>query len=438
MFMSAICAVPMQGMTATDMPQTPPEAQTNAFGAVLTVALGAAKGKDGIMKALIPSENGQEDEEGKKPGISNLCLYGILSPTPQMMQPVGLDAEESEATAHVQCQSRLPGEALNKVLLSARNTGPSYGGMAVVLPQSEDAGTLMDESGETNRFMARLESNAFMQSELQSLTQGQAELSLRAEATPLEKPVLAKVEVPAGQQPMLKPLQENAVPAPQQNGETSAQNGREPKQEKFEALVKGLAGKASLRQQVTNKADGEFKPQLSFETLSPGTAPMRPVKVQAAAETAAVQNTQDVSAAMQVAKATVKALKEGTHEYHIQLSPEGLGKVTVTMLAKDKALSLSIRADQSITRELILGQIGELKAELGASEFHLSGLHVEVDVNGQGSAGFSAFSQGQGNQAFEQKRWNVPFSDAAPALAQPVQALQMRYAAESGIISYRI
>ncbi len=105
----------------------------------------------------------------------------------------------------------------------------------------------------------------------------------------------------------------------------------------------------------------------------------------------APENTvREENAAMQVARASVHALRRGMTEYRVRLSPEGLGDVEVTVVTKGKAVSMSMRTENEVARGLILDHAGELRAELNQQNYQVSGLSVEVGLDGGNGAGFFA------------------------------------------------
>lgn len=104
------------------------------------------------------------------------------------------------------------------------------------------------------------------------------------------------------------------------------------------------------------------------------------------------------SASAQLARSTANALARGESQFHLRLRPEGMGEVAVTIRAKERELSLDIRASSGETRELILSQIDDLKGGLAASEYRLGELSVEVNASGHEGAAFSTFAQEQGNR----------------------------------------
>lgn len=105
----------------------------------------------------------------------------------------------------------------------------------------------------------------------------------------------------------------------------------------------------------------------------------------------APENTvQEENAAMQVARASVHALRRGMTEYRVRLSPEGLGDVEVTVVTKGKVVSLSMRTDNEVARGLILDHADELRSELRQQDYQVSGLSVEVGMDSRNGAGFYA------------------------------------------------
>jgi flagellar hook-length control protein FliK len=109
---------------------------------------------------------------------------------------------------------------------------------------------------------------------------------------------------------------------------------------------------------------------------------------QSAKDPAPENTVPEENAAIQVARASVHALRRGMAEYRVRLSPEGLGNVEVTVVTKGKAVTLSMRTDNEMARGLILDHADELRAELHQQNYQVSGLSVEVGTDGGNTAGF--------------------------------------------------
>jgi flagellar hook-length control protein FliK len=153
---------------------------------------------------------------------------------------------------------------------------------------------------------------------------------------------------------------------------------------------------------------------------------------------AAQENTvREEGAAMQVARASVHALRRGMTEYRVRLSPEGLGEVEITVVTKGKAVSLSMRTDNEMARGLILDHADELRAELNQQNYQVSGFSVEVGMNGGSGTGFLA-SREHAEPSFDTGRM-IPDQEAAGSDANREPRADSRLILpRSSTISYRI
>jgi flagellar hook-length control protein FliK len=132
-----------------------------------------------------------------------------------------------------------------------------------------------------------------------------------------------------------------------------------------------------------------------------------------------------------LARSAVGALARGESQFHLRLRPEGIGEVAVTIRARERELSLHIRASSGETRELILSQIDDLRGGLATGDYRLGELSVEVNTSGHEGAAFSTFAQGEGNR--EAPRQPLKQSQVAAAEV-PDRVIQTR----KGAILYRI
>ena len=156
--------------------------------------------------------------------------------------------------------------------------------------------------------------------------------------------------------------------------------------------------------------------------------------VQSAASETAVR---EEPPALQVAKATMAALKRGATEYKLRLKPEGLGQVDVTVSAKGSEITLSMKTDNEAAKGLILGHADELRTELRAQNYQINGLTVEVGMDNQG--GSESFASGQhAQQAFERGRTTAEQPYTQPAETQAPLQQRPQPAPRSGTINYRI
>ncbi len=210
--------------------------------------------------------------------------------------------------------------------------------------------------------------------------------------------------------------------------------------------IKGMTGesvKAILEpEENSQKANGDkAKPVQApvsalFMTHAAAKA-LRAESMQAAPDMAPENTVREENVAMQVARASIRALGRGATEYRIRLSPEGLGEVEVTVVAKGKAVSLSMRTDNEAARGLILGHADELRAELGQQSYQVEGLSVEVGMNSGNGAGFFAHRD-HADPAHGQRRTMM---DQEPSTAQAAQGPQMKRRQpmpRSGTINYRV
>ena len=124
-------------------------------------------------------------------------------------------------------------------------------------------------------------------------------------------------------------------------------------------------------------------------------------------------------------------------EYRIRLSPEGLGDVEVTVVAKGRAVSLSLRTENETAKGLILNHADELRAELSAQEYQVSGLSVEVGMDSRGGAGF--LDAREYAEAASDNGRAAGLRDAAPMQDEiGPQADARRILPKSSTISYRV
>jgi flagellar hook-length control protein FliK len=159
--------------------------------------------------------------------------------------------------------------------------------------------------------------------------------------------------------------------------------------------------------------------------------------VEAAAQELPLDPSGEDSAARQMGKATLRALRDGASEYRIQLHPEGLGRVEVTLVADHKTISLSMRTDNELARTLILDHAGDLRAQMSTQDYQLGALNVHVGAGGQGGTGFTAAFGQQAGQGIEARRGESGH-DAPPDQAQAAPQEARRRYVPSNAINYRI
>jgi len=141
-------------------------------------------------------------------------------------------------------------------------------------------------------------------------------------------------------------------------------------------------------------------------------------------------------AALQVARATVSAIKRGASEYKPRLRPEGLGQVEVTVSTKGSEISLSMTTDNEAAKGLILGHADELRAELRAQNFQINGLTVEVSMDNPGGGEFSSFHQSHGS--FEQGHMALEQPHTHQAELNTTSTGTQKPVPRSSTINYRI
>ncbi len=159
-------------------------------------------------------------------------------------------------------------------------------------------------------------------------------------------------------------------------------------------------------------------------------------EAQAAQDIAPDSTAREEHAALQVARATVSAIKRGAAEYKLRLRPEGLGQVEVTVSTKGNEISLSMKTDNEDARGLILGHADELRAELRSQNFQVNGLTVEVSMDNQGGGEFTSSRQSQ--ETFDQGRVAMEQSQINQAEFQASSSGAQKPVPRSSTISYRV
>ncbi len=184
--------------------------------------------------------------------------------------------------------------------------------------------------------------------------------------------------------------------------------------------------------------DKEKPVQMPVAAMAAARGAAHAVHAQSAQEVQAAAPDRDVreeNAALQVARASIRALRRGATEYRVKLNPEGLGEVEVTVVTKGKAVALSMRTDNVAARSLILNHADELRAELTQQNYQVSGLSVEVGMDTQGGAGF--FAPGEHPEHAYDAGYNAEREAAVPQDRGSQQEPRM-ILPRSSTISYRI
>jgi flagellar hook-length control protein FliK len=220
-------------------------------------------------------------------------------------------------------------------------------------------------------------------------------------------------------------------------GQASPARGAETQPRTVEAAAfRGGAKEVGASAETLNQS-GDEKPRAG-DVLAAGAA-AAPVQQNGEAREAASaeqaagtrQAERPESASAQLVHSTARALARGENTFKLRLRPEGMGEVSVTIHARERDLSLSIRASSETTRTLILSQIDDLRSGLSTGDYRLGELSVEVNANGYGGAGSSAASQEQEDARPRRASRKV---GGQTAEAAPERAPQTR----AGAIMYRI
>ena len=409
-----------QGWAAGIPPAAAQNAPEGAFGELLELAFmtvageGGLKDADAIGAGLVQEnqkDKGDKDEKGL-----NLC------------NAMALFMEDPQAMAQ---------------------TIADTAGLAVQTLQQR-AGALQDQAICANAATADLNQGA-SQAVLGSANQGAAAVRGQAQALQMPSDVKAGEQAAQGKS-SADTLQASKADKAQNISAAQAQTADKALQVKElgAAAQEGLQKRSggfqdhleNARIKVLDDKPGDDKAQTG--SISPAAFGLehRTEQVnsaegaEAAAQTAPLDPSGDDSAAKQMGKATLRALRDGASEYRIQLHPEGLGRVEVTLVADHKTISLSMRTDNELARSLILDHAGDLRAEMNTQDYQLGALNVHVGTGSQGGTGFTAAFGEQAGQGMEARRGESGH-DAQPHAQAAPQEIRRRYV-PSNAINYRI
>jgi flagellar hook-length control protein FliK len=232
---------------------------------------------------------------------------------------------------------------------------------------------------------------------------------------------------------------QSSAKAAQFVGNGSARETVNPMVSDFDERVHAIRGMAAIVKQDKDKGKNVQMPAVGLVMVQ------KAEQIAHAAHTEGTQSAKDAApenaareenAAMQVARASLHALRRGMTEYRVRLSPEGLGDVEVTVVTKGKTVSMSMRTDNEAARGLILGHADELRTELNQQDYHVSGLSVEVGTDSGNGAGFFMPKE-HTEPMFETGRLasDQDSADTSDARGQPDSRVIMP---RSSTISYRV
>ena len=120
-------------------------------------------------------------------------------------------------------------------------------------------------------------------------------------------------------------------------------------------------------------------------------APAAPARAEATAPVVAPPPAPVADAHVQVAR-VVRPLRlstDGAYELALDLTPAELGRVRIDVELRGSTISLSLRADNPATRELLAGSMNQLRSELESAGLHAG----HLDVGGRGTDGRGAPGQ---------------------------------------------
>jgi flagellar hook-length control protein FliK len=208
---------------------------------------------------------------------------------------------------------------------------------------------------------------------------------------PVPKEAKEKSELDqAGFRNIQKPQAQSADKAAQFVGNDSAREAVKTSSGDLEKSTEAIRAMADVTKPDKEKEKAVQIPAAGLAAAHKTVQALHAESTQPAADAAPENTAREENAAMQVARASVHALRRGMTEYRVRLSPEGLGNVEVTVVTKGKAVTLSMRTDNEMARGLILDHADELRAELNGQNYQVSGLSVEVGMDGGNGSGFNA------------------------------------------------
>ena len=240
-----------------------------------------------------------------------------------------------------------------------------------------------------------------------------------------------------GFQNIQKPQAQGAVEAAQFMGNDSSREAVKTSSGDLEKNVLPIRTMAAAVKPDREKEKPVQLPAAGLAAAHRAAHALHAESTQSAADAAPENTVREENAAMQVARASVHALRRGMTEYRLRLSPEGLGDVEVTVVTKGKAVSLSMRTDNEAARGLILDHADELRAELNNQDYRVSGLSVEVGMDGGNGTGFFMPREHAG-PAYDTGRLIYDREAADTAEDRGMQADTRRIMPRNSTISYRI
>ena len=400
----------------------PPAASQNApesvFGDLLEVSFKTVAGEGGLKKADVQGDGPSKEDKDEK-GLNVVCALAYLMEDPQAMGLVAADMAGLAAQT-------LPKE--DGVL-----TDQTIKGRAASIVLNQDAGQAQDPANLKAVGMHGKVQEQVLKTALNAQAGEQAAPPGRSSADVLQASKADKAQ-------NITAVQAQAADKILQAKELDA-DSQESLQKRFGEFQDHLE---NARIKVPGDKPGDDKE--NYGSISPAAFGLehrsqqlqRTEGVEAAVPQELPQDPSgEDGAAKQVGKATLQALRDGASEYRIQLHPEGLGRVEVTLVAQHKMISLSMRTDNELARALILDHAGDLRAEMNTQDYQLGALNVHVGTDSQNSAGFMASFGDQARQGIEARRGESGH-DAQSAQTQAAsQEIRRRYVS-SNVINYRI
>lgn len=129
-----------------------------------------------------------------------------------------------------------------------------------------------------------------------------------------------------------------------------------------------------------------------------------------AADTAAATQTDQPSAAgaySQVSGEILAALeKKGPSEFKMQLQPEDLGQIDISLKISQGKLIIDIMADKTQTQALLTGQVDKLISSLGLQNVQVESVQVSQQMNSDSQSSQHQAYQNQGGMNFSNDRQN--------------------------------
>lgn len=108
-------------------------------------------------------------------------------------------------------------------------------------------------------------------------------------------------------------------------------------------------------------------------------------EVREAAQTSATEKStstqQSRPAYVQVASGVETAMSEGKEEFTMQLSPEGLGEISVKLMREGSKVTISIAAENPETHSLLLGSVDSLVKNLSLSHVNVESVQIQQSAD---------------------------------------------------------